>query len=178
MQEIIYVVHCERIRKRQWYYLRFPINDQLIQRVKNLPEETRKWNPSMICWELTTSSLFFLIKRYKGSTKIHFDFGNDDSRKIFIDQIKTVELKEEEKRKFILDLNIKKEHWVRYKEELEEDYINYSDKMHALLKEGVKLYPFNRVYWVKKEKNKTLGSKEVQRYFVHYEYETKAGKTK
>jgi len=141
MQEIIYVVHCERIRKRQWYYLRFPINDQLIQRIKNLPEESRKWNPSMICWELTTSSLFFLIKRYKGSTKIHFDFGNDDSRKIFIDQIKTVELKEEEKRKFILDLNIKKEHWVRYKEELEESYVEYSDKMHALLKEGVKLYP-------------------------------------
>jgi len=54
MQEPIYVVHCERIRRRQWYYLRFPINDQLIQRIKNLPEDTRKWNPSMICWEISS----------------------------------------------------------------------------------------------------------------------------
>jgi len=141
MHEPIFIVHCERIRRRQWYYLRFPINDQLIQRVKNLPEESRKWNPGMICWEVSISSLFFLIKRYKGSTKIHFDFGNDDSRKIFIDQIKKVELKEEEKRKFIFDLNIKKNEWVKYKQELETTYVEYSDKMHALLKEGVKLYP-------------------------------------
>jgi len=129
MQEPIYVVHCERIRRRQWYYLRFPINDQLIQRIKNLPEDTRKWNPSMICWEISTSSLFFLIKRYKGSHKIHFDFGNDDSRKIFIDQIKKVELKEEEKRKFILDLNIKKNEWVKYKDDLETTYVEYSEKV-------------------------------------------------
>jgi len=137
----LFIVHCERIRRREWYYLRFPINDQLIQRVKNLPEETRKWNASMMVWEVSTLSLFFLIKRYKGSNKIHFDFGNDDSRKIFINQIKKLEVKEEEKRKFIADLNIKKEHWVKYKEELETTYVEYGEKMHALLKEGVKLYP-------------------------------------
>jgi len=141
MQEIIFVVHCERIRRRQWYYLRFPINDQLIQRLKNLPEESRKWNASMICWEVSVASLFALIKRYRDSKKIHFDFGNEDSRKIFIEQIKKVEIAEEEKRKFIADLNIKKEHWVRYKQELENTYVDYSEKMHALLKEGVKLYP-------------------------------------
>jgi len=141
MQEIIFVVHCERIRKRQWYYLRFPINDQLIQRIKNLPYETRKWNALMMCWEVSTASLFALIKRYRNSKKIHFDFGNEVSRQIFIQQIKKVELKEEEKRKFIAELNIKKEHWVKYKQELEETYVDYSDKMHALLKEGVKLYP-------------------------------------
>lgn len=141
MQKIIFVVHCERIRKRQWYYLRFPINDQLIKRIQNLPEETRKWNAGMICWEINIASLFFLIKRYKGSNKIHFDFGNDDSRKIFIDQIKKVEIKEEEKRKFIADLNIKKEHWVKYKQELETSYVDYSEKMHALINPEIKLYP-------------------------------------
>jgi len=137
----IFVVHCERIRKRQWYYLRFPINDQLIQRIKNLPEETRKWNAGMMCWEVNTASLFALIKRYRNSKKIHFDFGNDDSRKIFIDQIKKVEVTEAEKRKFIAELNIKKEHWVKYKQELEETYVEYSERLHALLKEGIKLYP-------------------------------------
>jgi len=141
MQEIIFVVHCERIRKRQWYYLRFPINDQLIQRIKNLPEETRKWNALMMCWEINTLSLFALIKRYRNSKKIHFDFGNEESRKIFIQQIRKLEIKEVEKRKFIAELNIKKEHWVKYKQELEETYVEYSEKMHALLKAGVKLYP-------------------------------------
>ena len=136
-----FVVHCERIRKRQWYYLRFPINDQLIQRIKNLPEETRKWNALMMCWEISTASLFALIKRYRNSQKIHFDFGNDASRKIFIEQVEKLKVKEIEKRKFIADLNIKKDHWVKYKQDLEESYVDYSEKMHALLKEGVKLYP-------------------------------------
>ena len=141
MQEFIFVVHCERIRRRQYYYLRFQPNDQLIQRIKNLPEETRKWNAGMMCWEVSTASLFALIKRYRKSKKIHFDFGNEESRKIFIEQIKKIEVTEAEKRKFIAELNVKKEHWVKYKQELEENYVQYSEKLHALLKEGIKLYP-------------------------------------
>jgi len=141
MQEFIFVVHAERIPRRLAYYLRFPINDQLIQRIKDLPEDTRKWNAGMMCWEITTPSLLALIKKYRGSNKIHFDFGNDDSRKIFVQQIHKIEIAEEEKRKFIADLDIKKEHWVKYKKELEETYVQYSEKCHALLNEGVKLYP-------------------------------------
>lgn len=142
MQELpIFVVHAERIRKRQYYYLRFQYNEQLVSRIKNLPQDTRKWNAGMICWEINTASLFILIKRYQGSTKIHFDFGNDKSRKIFIEQIKKVEIKEKEKRKFIAELNVKKEEWVKYKEELENTYLQYSDKMHALLNKNIRLYP-------------------------------------
>jgi len=142
MQETpVFIVHCERISRRQAYYLRFQVNDQLIQRIKNLPEDTRKWNAGMMVWEVSTESLYFLIKRYKGSTKIHFDFGNDESRKIFIQQIKKIETTEEEKRKFIADLNIKKEHWVKYKEELETKYLEYSDKCHSFLNPEIKLFP-------------------------------------
>lgn len=137
----IFVVYCERISRRMAYYLRFQANDQLIQRIKDLPEDTRKWNNGMMAWEVTTQSLFHLIKKYKGSNKIHFDFGNEDSRKVFIQQIRKIEAEEEEKRKFIADLNVKKEHWLKYKQELEEKYVEYSDKCHALLNEGVKLYP-------------------------------------
>jgi len=140
-KEFVFVVHAERIRRRQWYYLRFQYNEQLVVRIKNLPEETRKWNAGMICWEISATSLFLLIKRYKGSYKIHFDFGNEESRKIFIEQIKKIEIKEVEKRKFIAELNIKKEHWVKYKQELEDTYVEYSDKLHAFLKKDVKLYP-------------------------------------
>jgi len=137
----IFVVNCERIAKRQWYYLRYPINDQLNERIKNLPEETRKWNAGMLCWELKTESLFALIKRYRNSKKIHFDFGSEVSRQIFIDQVEKLKIKEVEKRKFVAELNIKKEHWVKYKEELETTYEEHSEKVHALLKPGIKLYP-------------------------------------
>ena len=140
MQLPPFIVHCERIRKRAAYQLRFPINDQLLSRVKELPQETRKWNAMEFAWELTTAGLYNLIKRYKGSNKIHFDFGNEETRKIFIQQIKRVEVEEEEKRKFIVDLNIKKEHWAKYKQELEETYEKYSEQCHALLKPGIKLY--------------------------------------
>lgn len=135
------MVYCERIAKRAAYFLRFPINDQLLQRIKELPDESRKWNALNMAWELTTPALFALIKKYKGSNKIHFEFGSEDSRKVFIAQIKKIEIAEAEKRKFIAELNVKKEHWVKYKKELEETYVQYSEKCHALLKPGVKLYP-------------------------------------
>ena len=141
MQEPIFVVHCERISKRLAYYLRFPINDQLIERIKGLPEDSRKWNHGMMVWEVSTPSLLSLIKKYRGSKKIYFDFGSDESRKIFVQQIRKIEIAEEEKRKFIAELDIKKEHWVKYKQELEATYIQYSEKCHALLNESVKLYP-------------------------------------
>ena len=136
-----FVVSCERISRRQAYYLRFPINDQLIQRLKELPEDTRHFNRSMLLWEVTTTSLLSLIKKYKGSKKIYFDFGSEDTKKIFVDQIRKIEAAEDEKRKFVADLDIKKEHWVKYKIELENIYEKYSDQMHALLKEGIKIYP-------------------------------------
>lgn len=121
--------------------MRFPVNNQLIGRIKDLPDDSRKWNAGVMAWEVTTPSLFSLIRKYRNSNKIHFDFGNEDSRKIFIQQIKKIEITEVEKRKFIAELNIKKEEWVKYKQDLERDYILYSDQCHALLKEGVKLYP-------------------------------------
>lgn len=139
--EPIFVVYCERISKRMVYSLKFPYNEQLISRIKELPDDTRRWNHGMMAWEVTTQSLYHLIKKYKGSNKIHFDFGNEDSRKVFIQQIEKIKIAEEEKRRFITDLNIKKEHWVKYKQELESTYIQYSDKCHALLNDDIKLYP-------------------------------------
>lgn len=141
MEFPVFIVHCERIAKRDAYYLRFPINDQICQRLRELPDNSRKWNAGMMAWEVSTQSLFSLIKRYRGSNKIHFDFGSEDSRKIFINQIKKLEIKEEEKRKFIADLNIKKEHWVKYKQELESTYEQYIPIVHKYLKPDAILYP-------------------------------------
>jgi len=137
----VFEVHCERIGRKQQYFLRFSPNDQLAQRIRELPDDTRKWSALNYAWEISTHSLYLLIKKYKGSNKIHFDFGNEDSRKVFIEQIKKLEVGEAEKRKFITELNIKKEEWVKYKEELEKTYEKYSEQVHSFLKPEVKLYP-------------------------------------
>lgn len=136
-----FIVFCERIGKRNAYYVRFPINKQLLDIVKSLPDDTRKWNPATLAWEIKTYSLYLIIKKFKGSDKIHFDFGTEESRKVFINQIKKIQIEEAEKRKFIKELNVKKEQWVEYKNELEHTYHQYSDKLHGLLNDGVKLYP-------------------------------------
>jgi len=141
MDDNTFVVHCERISRRLAYYLRFQYNEGLVEKIKNLPDDTRKWNPGMMVWEITTPSLLSLIKKYRGSNKIYFDFGTEESRKIFIQQIKKTEIAEIEKRKFIADLNIKKEQWVKYKQTLEETYEKYSEDVHKFLKPGVVLYP-------------------------------------
>jgi len=136
----LFVVKCERISRRQAYYLQFPYNTELINKIKELPDETKKWNGSNKSWEVTTPSLLKLIKIYKGSNLIHFDFGDEKNRNIFIQQIKKAEIAEIEKKKLILELNINKEKWVKYKEELENNYEQYIERVHANLKDGVKLY--------------------------------------
>ena len=141
MADLVFIVSCERIRRTITYHVRFPINDQLIKIIRELPEETRKWRALERVWEISASSLLILIKRFRGSTQIRFDFGSEEGRKIFIQQIKKIELAEAEKRKFIAELNIKKENWVKFKNELEENYEQYSDKLHALISPEIKLYP-------------------------------------
>lgn len=141
MQEPVFVVRCERVPRKQWYKLWFPFNNQVVDRIKELPHETRKWHSFEKTWELTTGSLLELIKSYKGSKKIHFDFGNDDSKKVFIKQIKKNKISKREREKTIRDLEKKKKHWVEWKEELEKNYLKYSDEIHSVLKENIKLYP-------------------------------------
>lgn len=141
MSSNIFNVYCERISNKSKYLLKFSYNEQLINRIKELPQETRKWSALNMGWEITAYSLFLLIKKYRGSDKIHFDFGNNDSRKIFIEQINKYLHKEEEKRKFIADLNVKKEHWVKYKKELELEFEKYREITHKYLKNTVTLYP-------------------------------------
>lgn len=141
MLDNVFVVFCERIPRRKVYYVRFQINDGLINKVKDLPEETRKWNNGIKSWEINALSLMNLIKSYKGSTKIKFDFGNDDSKKIFINQVIKLEEEENEKRRLITELNANKEKWLKYKLELETTYVDQIDYVHSFLNKGITLYP-------------------------------------
>lgn len=141
MHQPLFVVSCERIARRAAYYVRFPINDQLTTRIKELPDETRKWRAIAGAWELTATGLLLLIKKYKNSKKIYFDFGSKDSRKVFIEYVKKIERDEAEKRKHLEVLKKNKELWVNYKAELERNYEEHSERLHSVLKEGIKLYP-------------------------------------
>jgi len=141
MRDTVFVVHCERVPRKQAYKIWFPYNEQIIDRIRELPPETRKWHGAEKTWELKTSALYELIKKYKGSKKIYFDFGNPDSRRIFADKIKKIEKEEEEKKKLLADLEKKKEHWIKWKKELEENYLKYWGQLHKHLKDGVQLYP-------------------------------------
>jgi len=141
MQNSIFIVECEKIPRKSSYYIKFIYNEQLINRIKELPIDTRKWNNTIMAWEITTMSLYELMKKYKGSNKIYFDFGNENNRKIFIDLLNKEILNEKNKLKLVEELNKNKERWVKYKEYLEKNYVQYSERCHAVLNNDVKLYP-------------------------------------
>ncbi len=137
----VFRVTCDRIPRRNWYYVKHLVNNQLYDRIMELPKDKRKYNPATLCWEISADALMILIKRYKGSNKIKFDFGNETSRQIFIDLIKKLDEKENEKRKYIESLALKKEEWIAFKKHLEENYEQYIDTVQQYLKPEIKLYP-------------------------------------
>lgn len=137
----VFVVHCERISKRAFYYVSFEPNDQLTGRIKELPEDMRKWNSSHRAWEVSTIGLLRIIKIYRGSTKIRFDFGSLEARNLFAKQIQKIEAAEAERERKLKELQENKENWSNYKLELEKNYEQYSDLVHSYLIDGIKLYP-------------------------------------
>lgn len=137
----VFLVHCMRKNKTKWYYVGYSINDQLSERIKEFPRETRQWNDDMKCWELQTLQLYQLILKYRGSDKIYFNFGDDERKKVFLEILKKEKIKEDERLRLLSILNEKKKHWVKYKEELEQTYEKYTDLVHKNLKPEIKLYP-------------------------------------
>jgi SNF2 family DNA or RNA helicase len=141
MQKPVFLVVCERIGRRNFFKVSFPYHPQVVERIKELPYEDRTWLDDEKVWELSTMGLYVLIQSYKRSNKIFFDFGSEEGRQIFIKLIEYNKKKEEERQELLAQLDKKKEYWTKWKEELEENYLNYWDQLHQHLKEGVKLYP-------------------------------------
>ncbi len=138
MQNFVFKVYCERIRKTGKYNVYFQPNDQLTNRIKGLPSGSKKYIMDGFYWEITTKSLYEIIKIYKGSPKILFEF---DDKKSFVDQLRKIDTDRKETARLITELNEKKEVWIEFKQRLEEEYKQYSDQVHSVLKEGVELYP-------------------------------------
>jgi len=79
---------------------------------------------------------------YKGSNKIKFDFGSDVGRLVFSEQIRKIDDEQREKERLLKELIVKKEHWIKLKEHLDKNGLNYLEKVHKNLKEGIKLYDY------------------------------------
>jgi len=140
MLNFIFKVTCQRLGRAQKYALNFPYNIQLIERIKNLPYDIRKFDSNTSCWILTTKALYLLIKMYKGSNLIHFDFVGVSGKEIFIEQVKKIDAAEKEKQAKINELEKKKEEWLAFKQELDNNWEQYSEQVHKNLKENVKLH--------------------------------------
>jgi SWI/SNF-related matrix-associated actin-dependent regulator of chromatin subfamily A-like protein 1 len=142
MQDNVFVVKCSRISRRKAYNLSFSYNNELIAAIKNIGDETTKWNKVTSCWELTTSTLFKLIKSYKNSKKIYFDFGGTENRQEFINQIKKIE--EDAKRKILEFENLKsnKSEWLNYKKYVEDNPNEFRSEIHKYLKTGISLFDY------------------------------------
>ena len=139
----IFKVNCERISRQARYKVSFKFNTQVIGRIKDLPRKQRDYVPEGKYWEVSTKGLYEVIKSYKNSNKIFFDFG--EGRIDFLNQIKKIEFEIAEKKRITKELEDNKIFWTKYKEELEENYHDKSELVHKNLKNGIKLFPYQIV---------------------------------
>lgn len=136
----LFTVKCEKIGKRAWYKVSFPPNNQINERIKLSGREHHKWSLEDHCWHLHTKALYDLIKSYRKSDKIRFEFG-EEGRLEFLEQIKKLDQLLEEKQDKIEKLKRKNSEALAWKKELEENYQKYEPEVLKYIKPTVKLYP-------------------------------------
>jgi SWI/SNF-related matrix-associated actin-dependent regulator 1 of chromatin subfamily A len=137
----LFTVHCEKIgSKGTWYKVAFPPNNQLNERIKLTAKHHHKWSLEDHCWHLQIRALYDIIKIYRKSNKIKFEFGNQ-GRIDFLEQIKKIDEILEVKADKLERLKKKNEDALIWKKELEENYQQYEPEVLKYLKPGVKLYP-------------------------------------
>ena len=141
MQDTVFTVLCQRQGRAMKYGIAFPYNQQLIDRIKLLPFEERKFDGINKIWVLSIKSLYDLIKSYKGSVLIKFEFIGNNAKEIFKELVVKIYASEKEKEDKLVELENKKKEWLEFKVDLEINWEQYSEAVHKNLKEGVKLYP-------------------------------------
>lgn len=140
----IFIVTCERIGKRALYKATFQDNNQLNERIKNLPRALREFSVEDHCWHLHTKGLYEIMKSYKRSQKIKFEFGVE-GRQIFLEQIKKLDELEIVRVNKVEQLKLKNADAIAFKEELEKNYKNYESELLSYMKEGTEFYPYQIV---------------------------------
>lgn len=141
MSDYKFMVYCLKIPRKNWYAVKFIYNKELVDNIKAIEKDNRKWNAGTGSWEIKVLNLFNLIKIYKGNPIIFFEFGDIEHRQKFLDLIAKENLAASKKADDIIAQSANKEKWTKYKEELEITYPQFSKQLHALLKVPIKLYP-------------------------------------
>jgi SNF2 family DNA or RNA helicase len=152
-----FIVKCRRPSSRaKKYDLHFDFNKEMIDCIKLLDPKNRSYKNKV--WTLNVKGLYELITMFRGSDKIHFDFGSQEEKLRIKSQFdKVIEEKRETERKTI-ELTKNKKFWMEMKSEYEENFEKYSDKAHAGLLDHIKLYPHQIVgiLFLKEVKNALL----------------------
>src|SRR5258706_671301 len=136
----VFIVICERIGKKALYKVTFQDNNQLNERIKSLLRALREFSVEDHCWHLNTKGLYEIIKSYKRSQKLKFEFGIE-GRQIFLEQIKKLDELEIIRVNKVEQLKLKNADAIAFKEELEKNYKIYEVELLSYMKEGVKFYP-------------------------------------
>jgi hypothetical protein len=136
----LFTVKCEKIGKRAWYKVSFSPNNQINERIKLSSKDHHKWSLEDHCWHLHTRALYDLVKSYRKSDKIRFEFG-ENGRLEFLEQIKKLDQLLEEKQDKIEKLKKKNNEALAWKKELEENFAKYEPEVLKYLKPDIKLYP-------------------------------------
>lgn len=134
-------VQCFRKSRTSKYFIYFQYNTEIIENIKSLDVKSRKWDASKKSWILDVKGLFELIKSYRNSDKIIFEFPEENGRETFIKAIKKVEKDEAERLKTIEQLEKNKIRWNKFKDELEVKFEKYREQTQKNLKDGIELYP-------------------------------------
>ena len=109
---MIFIVKSYKIPRQKKYQVYFDYHPEFVDAIKELDKKLRSWNNVGKCWEIQTKGLFVLIKKYKGSDKIFFEFPEEGAKEKFIEDVKKIHLDEinEKKEKERLEKN--KIEWV------------------------------------------------------------------
>jgi len=136
-----FTVQCESTgSKGTWYKLFFPPNNQINDRIKMSAKNHHRWSLEDHCWHVHVKALYDLIKMYRKSDKIRFEFG-EKGRVHFLEQIKKIDQLLEIKQDKIERLKKKNAEALAWKKELEENYQQYEPEVMKHIKQDVKLYP-------------------------------------
>lgn len=141
LNKSVFIVTCERIAKKAMYKVSFDMNNQLNKKIESLKKEFRTFSVDDHCWHIHTKGLYDIIKSYKRSEKIKFEFGIE-GRQDFLAQIKKIDDLEIELVNKVEALRIKNIDALAFKEDLEKNFKNYEAELMSYMKPGIKFYPY------------------------------------
>ncbi|MFW6219459.1 MAG: DEAD/DEAH box helicase [bacterium] len=101
-------------------------NDGFIKRIKELDKKDRKWDSGNKSWILTVYGLYKLMKVYRGSDKIFFNFADNDLRDKFLKLLSKEKNKRKRVKEGLQNALDRQEKAKELKKELENSIQNYS----------------------------------------------------